>query len=441
MIYTINTIRSLSRLHVASVQLGADVEGGTDVRASTVDGKEIRPPLVRAGWNGHVSTMEVLLAHGANGKKGWCCEQITNDGRALLRRWLNEDGTTGGTEVEHRAVLLQRRVDDLTQKYLQLDALLSVNEKNKMYKQRMQETWLSAAAHGDPIALEQVLLQGVQGMQDRAMEDVLTLNTCTDSCGRTLLSMCAWKGHSEAVQVLLTLWKRFVPGRPEEDLAQKDGAATTRADESLRALSLRVLQVDSNARFTWNGCFGWTSYGVACFCGHLKVIETLRKCSWVHPWLGTEFAADCFDLSKIMHLWGGDPNNKHRLAMTKQGRKEEEISTNMGLILALQGMVQEYVHPDVVGGGGGEGAPFGSLYLQDRPLITVERVQASIDQGQSVALSLVAATPGGEEAAASSTRMKIDNARQLDVVLSGRGQVLNPDMQEGVLMVGGTPLV
>ena len=164
--------------------------------------------------------------------------------------------------------------------------------------------------------LEQVLLQGVREMQDRAMEDVLTLNTCRDTCGRTLLSICAWKGHSEAVQVLLTLWKRFVPGRPQ-DSAQRDGAAATSdatsADDSLRALSLSVLQVDSNARFTWNGCFGWTAYGVACFCGHLQVIETLRKCSWVNPWLGTEFAADCFDLSKIMHLWGGDPNNKYRL--------------------------------------------------------------------------------------------------------------------------------
>ena len=167
---------------------------------------------------------------------------------------------------------------------------------------------------GDAMELERVLLLHVAHEHRRRDDcsrspgkagnddddgDVLTLNNCVDTCGRTLLSICAWKGFFECCQLLLTLWKRYT-----------ESAAAAAAAAPSSSLHLRLLHVDPNVRFHWNGCYGWTSFGVACFCGHLKTIEILRRNSLVNPLLGTEFVHDCFDLSKILHEWGGDPNNK-----------------------------------------------------------------------------------------------------------------------------------
>ena len=72
--------------------------------------------------------------------------------------------------------------------------------------------------------------------------------------------------------------------------------------------------MDVNARFTFNGAFGWTAFSVAAFCGNSTCVEILRA-HHADPYLGTEFFPDSFDMSKVLFEWAGDPKNKHRLAV------------------------------------------------------------------------------------------------------------------------------
>ena len=46
--------------------------------------------------------------------------------------------------------------------------------------------------------------------------------------------------------------------------------------------------------------------GVASFCGHCKVVEKIRMYGG-NPYLGTTYFENVFDLSKVLHEWGGDP--------------------------------------------------------------------------------------------------------------------------------------
>ena len=98
-------------------------------------------------------------------------------------------------------------------------------------------------------------------------------------CGRTLLSIAAWRGHGEVVEMLLCEWKRREVG----------------------SLGQAVFRVDVDARFgPWNGTVGWTPFGVAAFCNHAEVIGILRR-HGANPLLGTSFHLDAFHLSTTIN--------------------------------------------------------------------------------------------------------------------------------------------
>jgi hypothetical protein len=226
---------------------------------------------------------------------------------------------------------------------------------------------------------------------------LLTVDSVRDTYGRTLLSLAAWKGYSDICHYLLTEWKRY--------------ATTNR-------VAARVLRAHPNARFTFNGAYGWTPLGIASFCGHCKTVEVLRYHGG-NPYLGTEYFEDAFALSHVLFEWGGDPNNQYRKVM-KISKQNDLLIPTVNPI--LQGVLQLYIDARNVS--------TKNVYLCDRAPITYESVQAALalaagggEDGESEKSLSLFDSSGGRT---SKKREELERAKKTDRGLyTDEGQLLN----------------
>lgn len=250
-------------------------------------------PLGRAAFNGHLSTMKLLIDAGAE--------------PFLARRSMNYAGQDAHDLIltQDPALVEQRRKERRAELEQQLTSFSSqwTHEESKSFREaRARARLLTLATQGAceelRAALDDIFRSNQEEPNQAARLDMSAGNVF-DKQGRSLLAIAAWKGHVDVVEMLLMEWKErsWSPlGGPTEE--EREAA--------------KFFKIDVDARFgPWNRADGWTAFSVAAFCGNAKCAELLRL-HGANPLMGTSLHKDAFQVASAGHRLLGDAQPAER---------------------------------------------------------------------------------------------------------------------------------
>ena len=232
------------------IDLGANIDGLLSSSSSSSKKTEnIKCPLLRAAWNGHISTMELLLENGANPSLAKWCENASKEGKLLIGEWLDAypKKTNQKIQIQNANHLLKME---------ELEASLTEQDQRVIYISKIKLQLKAIIMHGgaqddDSSKIHNVLMQFIQHEQEDENISATTtknelvnytLNTPLDDSQRTLLHLAAWKNKPNIVTYLLT-----------EYLKYSSLLHTTASDQ----IAIHILHININSRFHFNGSFGW----------------------------------------------------------------------------------------------------------------------------------------------------------------------------------------
>ena len=226
-----------------------------------------RATLVRCAHGGDVEGLRCQLEEIVEREQAWLDTEGNGGGRFALR--AGENSGAGGVGAAREAARGEKGDEEKKEK----------EDNNNIEAVGSMATTSGQGQINDRAAATEIV-GGLGADTDEAVRvPGVTADMRDTECGRTLLSIAAWRGHGEVVEMLLCEWKRREVG----------------------SLGQEVFRVDVDARFgPWNGTVGWTPFGVAAFCNHAEVIGILRR-HGANPLLGTSFHLDAFHLSTTIN--------------------------------------------------------------------------------------------------------------------------------------------